>query len=132
MLIAEKNDMPGGNCPCRTTGGRTFDLDTHQLPGADDGGMRAELVKVNQIMPLEDLERLTNSSEGAMYGWANTPDRVLMRRMKMRSPVERFSHTGRRTCLGTGVTTAIISGWMPGNLLERRSSLLGKITDRFL
>ena len=89
-------------------------------------------IKVKQIMTPEDLERLTNASEGAMYGWANTPDQVLMRRMSMRSPVEGLYHTGHWTYLGTGVTTAIISGWMLGNRLERRRTLTGKIMDRLL
>jgi len=75
-------------------------------------------IKVKKILTPEDLNKLTNVSEGAMYGWANTPFQVLMYRLSMISPLKGLYHVGHWTRLGTGVTTAIISGWMLGNGLS--------------
>ena len=75
-------------------------------------------VKMRKLLDPEELSRLTNVSEGAMYGWANTPWQVLMHRLSMISPVKGLYHAGHWTRLGTGVTTSIISGWMLVNGLE--------------
>lgn len=75
-------------------------------------------IKVRKLLAPDDLNRLTNVSEGAMYGWANTPWQVLMHRLSMISPVKGLYHAGHWTRLGTGVTTSIISGWMLVNGLE--------------
>ncbi len=84
-------------------------------------------IAVKEILTPEDLKRLTNSSQGAMYGWANTPGQVLNFRPSMKSPVRGLYHTGHWTRPGTGVTTSIISGWMLGNRLK---SSVGKYLDR--
>ncbi|MBI4655486.1 MAG: NAD(P)/FAD-dependent oxidoreductase [Elusimicrobia bacterium] len=77
-------------------------------------------IAVKRIMTPEDFAALTNASEGSMYGWANTPDQVLTRRLSMKSPVKGLYHTGHWTRPGTGVTTAILSGWMLGNMLNNQ------------
>jgi len=97
-------------------------VEKKRLPGL------SKHIVVKEILTPEDLERLTNSSEGAMYGWANTPGQVLNFRLSMKSPVKGLYHAGHWTRPGTGVTTAITSGWMLGNRLNGR---VGKILDRF-
>ena len=92
------------------------------------------IIDLKQIFTPEDLQRLTNASEGAMYGWANTTDQVLIQRMSMKSPVKGLYHVGHWTWFGTGVTTAIISGWMLGNRLlgNRFTGWVGKVIGRLL
>ncbi|MEW5907416.1 MAG: NAD(P)/FAD-dependent oxidoreductase, partial [Elusimicrobiota bacterium] len=101
-------------------------MEKKKLPGL------SRHIKVKEVLTPEGLEKLTNSSEGAMYGWANIPSQVLTFRLSPRSPVPGLYHAGHWTRPGTGVTTAIMSGWMLGNRLERRSTLAGKIMDRLL
>lgn len=84
-------------------------------------------IKVRQILTPEGLRGLTNSTEGAMYGWANRPGQSLALRMSMRSPVPGLYHAGHWTRPGTGVTTAILSGWMLG---RRLNGWVGKYLDR--
>lgn len=74
-------------------------------------------IAVKEIMTPEDLRRLTNSSEGAMYGWANTPGQSLLRRAPVKSPLRGLYHVGHWTRPGTGVTSAIQSGWLLANRL---------------
>ncbi|MDO8803721.1 MAG: NAD(P)/FAD-dependent oxidoreductase [Elusimicrobiota bacterium] len=92
-----------------------------RLPGL------ARHIVVKQILTPEGLRDLTNTAEGSMYGWANTPEQTLSLRLSMKSPVPGLYHTGHWTRPGTGVTTAILSGWMLGN---RLNSLVGKIFDK--
>ncbi|MDQ7772274.1 MAG: FAD-dependent oxidoreductase [Elusimicrobiales bacterium] len=85
-------------------------------------------VKVKKIMTPEDLFRITGSHMGAMYGWANTPGQTLMKRLSMYSPVKGLYHAGHWTRPGTGVTGAILSGWILG---RRLASPAGRLFDRF-
>ncbi|MEI7530233.1 MAG: NAD(P)/FAD-dependent oxidoreductase, partial [Elusimicrobiota bacterium] len=98
-------------------------VEKKRLPGL------SKHIVVKQVLTPEDLQELTNSSEGSMYGWANTAEQVLTRRMSMKSPVKGLYHVGHWTRLGTGVTTAIISGWMLGN---RLTGWAGKFFDKLL
>lgn len=86
-------------------------------------------IAVKQIMTPEDLMKFTNVSEGAMYGWANIPSQVLTFRMSMKSPVRGLYHAGHWTRPGTGVTTAILSGWMLANRLD---GWVGRYLDKVL
>ena len=81
--------------------------------------VRAHIVEQHTLTP-EKLRQFTNASEGAMYGWANTRDQVLIKRLPNASPIGGLFHVGHWSQPGTGVTTAIISGWMVGNQLRRR------------
>ena len=84
-------------------------------------------IAVKKILTPEDLQRLTHSSGGSMYGWANSPGHSLVRRVSMKSPVKGLYHVGHWTRPGTGVTSAILSGWMLGN---RLNSWVGKYLDK--
>jgi len=86
-------------------------------------------IAVKKILTPEDLQTLTNSSEGSMYGWANTPSNTIARRVSMKSPVRGLYHVGHWTKPGTGVTSAILSGWMLGNRLD---GWVGRYLDRLL
>jgi prolycopene isomerase len=96
-------------------------IEKKKLPGL------SKHIVVKGILTPADLEKLTNSAEGAMYGWANTPDQVLSLRLSMRSPIDGLYHVGHWTRPGTGVTTAIMSGWMLG---DRLNSWVGKVLDK--
>ncbi len=84
-------------------------------------------IVVKKVLTPEDLQRLTHSSEGSMYGWANSPRHSLVRRVSMKSPVKGLYHVGHWTRPGTGVTSAILSGWM---LANRLNSWVGKYLDK--
>ena len=86
-------------------------------------------IKVKKVLTPEDLQNLTNSSEGAMCGWDNTPSQTLTRRLSMRSPLRGLYHVGQWTSPGTGVTSAIISGWLLGKKLN---SWVGKVLYKII
>ncbi|HBE89076.1 MAG TPA: hypothetical protein DDW67_08065 [Elusimicrobia bacterium] len=86
-------------------------------------------IKVKKIMTPGDLNRLTNADGGSMYGWSNEPGQVLTFRMSPKSPVKGLYHAGHWTRPGTGVTTAILSGWM---LANRLNDWRGKVLDRIV
>ena len=86
-------------------------IEKRKLPGL------SKHIKEKQVLTPADLQALTNTWEGAMYGWANIPAQVLSWRLSMKSPVPGLYHVGHWTRPGTGVTTAILSGWMLGNRL---------------
>jgi prolycopene isomerase len=81
--------------------------------------VRKHIVVKNTLTP-EKLRQYTNASDGAMYGWANTVDQVLVKRLSNKSPIDGLFHVGHWSQPGTGVTTSIISGWMVGNQLRKQ------------
>ena len=62
----------------------------------------------------------TNSTNGAMYGWANTVDLSLNRRLPHKTKVKNLYLSGQWTQPGTGVTSSIISGWLLSNKLRNK------------
>ncbi|HBE89075.1 MAG TPA: hypothetical protein DDW67_08060 [Elusimicrobia bacterium] len=84
-------------------------------------------IKVKKVLTPEDLARITGSHMGAMYGWANGPEQTLMKRLSMYSPLKGLYHVGHWTRPGTGVTGAILSGWILGRRLD---SPAGRLFDR--
>lgn len=76
-------------------------------------------IKVQRTLTPEKLRAHTNTTEGAMYGWANTISQVLIKRLPNKSPIRDFFHVGHWSQPGTGVTTCIISGWMVGNQIKK-------------
>lgn len=76
-------------------------------------------IKVQKTLTPEKLRSHTNTTEGAMYGWANTIQQVLIKRLPNKSPIRDFFHVGHWSQPGTGVTTCIISGWMVGNQITK-------------
>ncbi|MDQ7772276.1 MAG: NAD(P)/FAD-dependent oxidoreductase [Elusimicrobiales bacterium] len=98
-------------------------VESRRLPGLSSH------IKVRKIMTPGDMNRLTNSSGGAMYGWENSPGQALTFRMPQKSPLKGLYHAGHWTRPGTGVTTAILSGWL---LANRLNDWRGKVLDRIL
>jgi len=84
-------------------------------------------VKVKEILTPEKLNGITNSCRGSMYGWANTPEQTLLKRVSMKSPVKGLFHVGHWTRPGTGVTSAILSGWILSKALTSPFSTLRKL-----
>ncbi|MBZ0121744.1 MAG: hypothetical protein K8H88_32405, partial [Sandaracinaceae bacterium] len=73
-------------------------------------GLR-EHIRERVVLTPEDLRRFSNATDGAMYGWANVPEASLLRRLRPASPIGGLFHVGHWTQPGTGVTTAISSGY---------------------
>lgn len=84
-------------------------------------------IKVKKVLTPENLRDLTNAADGAVCGWDNTPAQALALRLSMKSPVPGLYHAGHWTRPGTGVTTAILSGWMLANRLD---GWVGKYLDK--
>jgi prolycopene isomerase len=76
-------------------------------------------IKTKRTLTPEKLKAYTNTTDGSMYGWANSVSQVLIKRLSNRSPIRDLYLVGHWTQPGTGVTTCIISGWMIGNLLQK-------------
>jgi len=79
-----------------------------------------EHIKVKHIFTPESLESATNSTDGSMYGWENNPKQVLTRRFPNTSFLKNFYHVGHWSQPGTGVTVAVMSGWMLGNYIKKK------------
>lgn len=77
-------------------------------------------IKVEKIFTPLDLKSFTNSTKGAMYGWANTIKYSLSRRPPQKTKIKNLYLSGQWTQPGTGVTSSIISGWMLSNKLRKR------------
>ncbi|MCH2021109.1 MAG: NAD(P)/FAD-dependent oxidoreductase [Saprospiraceae bacterium] len=77
-------------------------------------------IKVKHIFTPESLKNATNSTDGSMYGWANNPYQVLTRRFHNTSFIKNFFHVGHWSQPGTGVTVAVMSGWMLGNIIKKK------------
>lgn len=111
--------------------GRTEELAAEMIALAEKRKLPglARHIAVKQVLTPEGLQRLTNSAGGSASGWANTPGQSISLRLSMKSPVPGLYHAGHWTRPGTGVTTAILSGWMLGN---RLNSWVGKVLDRIM
>jgi len=72
-------------------------VEKKRLPGL------SQHIKVKKVLTPGDLQKLTNSSEGSMYGWDNIPNQTLSRRLSLKSPLEGLYHVGHWTRPGTGV-----------------------------
>jgi prolycopene isomerase len=77
-------------------------------------------IKAEKIFTPQDLKSFTNSTNGAMYGWANTVKHSLSRRLPHQTSIKNLYLAGQWTQPGTGVTSSIISGWMLSNKLKKR------------
>jgi prolycopene isomerase len=58
----------------------------------------------------ETFARYTLSSEGAIYGWANTPDQSQPKRLPQRTPIDELFLVGHWTEPGSGTLRVIFSG----------------------
>lgn len=77
-------------------------------------------IVVKKIFTPQDLNNFSLSHQGAMYGWANTPGQSLIYRLKQETPIKNLYLSGHWTIPGTGVTTAMLSGWILSKSLEKK------------
>ncbi len=82
-------------------------------------GLRDHIV-VKKIFTPDNLKNFSNSTDGSMYGWAVSTDQTLLNRMPQKSVIDNLFHVGHWTLPGPGVTTAIVSGWLLGNLMKKK------------
>ena len=69
-------------------------------------------IRVNKIFTPDDLYDFSMSQKGAMYGWQNTPCKAIVNRLPQKTPIKNLFLSGHWTMPGSGVTTAIVSGWI--------------------
>jgi phytoene desaturase len=106
------------------------DWRTHEDAVADEMIARAEKrvpglashVKVRRILTPEKLQAFSHATDGAMYGWENSPEQVVTRRMPQRLPIENLYQVGHWTQPGTGMNATVMSGWRLGHHLRREQS----------
>lgn len=77
-------------------------------------------IVVKKIFTPQDLNNFSLSHQGAMYGWANTPWQSLIYRLKQETPIKNLYLSGHWTIPGTGVTTAMLSGWILAESLGKK------------
>jgi len=77
-------------------------------------------IVVKKIFTPQDLNNFSLSHHGAMYGWANTPRQTLIYRLKQETPIKNLYLSGHWTIPGTGVTTAMLSGWILSKSLDKK------------
>jgi prolycopene isomerase len=56
------------------------------------------------------FQRYTLAADGAAYGWENTPDQTVPKRLDYRTPIEGLFLTGHWTHPGTGSIRCLLSG----------------------
>lgn len=106
----------------------TRDWRTHEDAVADEMIAAAERripglsrhVKVREVLTPDRLRDFTHATHGAMYGWENSPDQVVTRRMAPEMPIANLYQVGHWTQPGTGMNAAVMSGWMLGHRLRRK------------
>jgi prolycopene isomerase len=76
----------------------------HVLPG-----FRESMTFTDSATP-EVFERFTLSQQGAIYGWANTPNQTMPKRLDHVSPIEGLYLAGHWTDPGTGSVRCLLSG----------------------
>jgi prolycopene isomerase len=80
-------------------------------------GLVGYIIK-KEIATPKTLQRFTLSPEGAMYGFASTPEQFLMYRPKNKSPLERLYLVGQSTYYGGGgVLGAALSGYFTSKMI---------------
>lgn len=77
-------------------------------------------IVVKKIFTPQDLNDFSLSYRGAMYGWANSPEQSLIYRLKQTTPIKNLHLSGHWTIPGTGITTAIMSGWILSKSLVKK------------
>ncbi len=76
------------------------------------------------------FQRYTLAEQGAAYGWENTPDQTVPKRLDFRTPVEGLFLTGHWTHPGTGSIRCLLSGAQTAAAIEGREhpvELLGSL-----
>jgi phytoene desaturase len=67
------------------------------------------------------FQRYTLASDGAAYGWENTPDQTVPKRLDYRTPIEGLFLTGHWTHPGTGSIRCLLSGAQTAAAVEGRN-----------
>jgi phytoene desaturase len=92
-------------------------------------GYREALTFADSATP-ETFQRYTLAEQGAAYGWENTPDQTVPKRLDYRTPVEGLYLAGHWTHPGTGSIRCLLSGAQTAAAIEGREhpvELLGSL-----
>jgi prolycopene isomerase len=76
------------------------------------------------------FQRYTLAEQGAAYGWENTPDQTVPKRLDFRTPIEGLFLAGHWTHPGTGSIRCLLSGAQTAAAIEGREhpvELLGSL-----
>jgi phytoene desaturase len=77
------------------------------------------------------FQRYTLAEQGAAYGWENTPDQTVPKRLDFRTPIEGLFLAGHWTHPGTGSIRCLLSGAQTAAAIEGREhpvELLGSLS----
>jgi prolycopene isomerase len=94
-------------------------------------GYRNHLTFLEAATPLA-MERYTLCRDGAIYGWQNTPQQSVGRRLPPIAPIEGLLFAGHWTEPGTGSFRAVYSGFLAALMLlqhERPEELLAALAQ---
>src|SRR5205807_1640802 len=89
----------------------TLDLCERHLPGFVGG------VEILAVSTPHAFQRFTLNEDGAMVGWATTPDQSGSRRLSNLTPIEGLYLAGHWTQPGSSALRAMISGFHVAQLL---------------
>ncbi len=92
-------------------------------------GYREALTFADSATP-ETFQRYTLAEQGAAYGWENTPDQTVPKRLDYRTPIEGLYLAGHWTHPGTGSIRCLLSGAQTAAAIEGRENpveLLGSL-----
>jgi len=70
----------------------------------------------------ETFRRYTLAAQGAAYGWENTPDQTVPKRLDFRTPIEGLFLAGHWTHPGTGSIRCLLSGAQTAAAIEGRDN----------
>jgi phytoene desaturase len=82
-------------------------------------GYRAALTFADCATPAT-FQRYTLAEQGAAYGWENTPDQTVPKRLDFRTPIEGLFLAGHWTHPGTGSIRCLLSGAQTAAAIEGR------------
>jgi phytoene desaturase len=84
-------------------------------------GYRDALTFAESATP-ETFQRYTLTDRGAAYGWENTPDQTVPKRLDFRTPIEGLFLAGHWTNPGTGSIRCLLSGAQTAAAIEGREN----------
>jgi prolycopene isomerase len=80
----------------------------------------SEHIEVMEVGSPRTMEHYTLNPRGTIFGWDNTPDQSMLKRLKQKTPIKNLYLAGAWTFPGGGQSAVIASGIQAGNAILRQ------------
>jgi len=83
-------------------------------------------VKFSNVLTPVSFKKWMNSTEGAIYDFAQSPDQMLINRLKNKTPIKNLYLVGAKTIPGAGIPGALFSAFSVSDILLKNKLTKGK------